>query len=43
MACLFFLHRPNPRQRKARDGESGLKGMFTRSWVQLRRLPVKGL
>lgn len=39
----LFLPAINPRQRKARDGEHGLKGMFIRSWVNHRRRRVKGL
>lgn len=33
----------NPRQRKARDGEHGLKGMFIRSWVHHKAASVKAL
>lgn len=39
----LFLPGINPRQRKARDGEHGLKGMFIRSWVHHKGASVKGL
>lgn len=39
----LFLPRINPRQRKARDGEHGLKGMFIRSWIHHKAASVKAL